>query len=321
MAKAPGKAHREGITLLQIVEMFPTEESAHDWFADMRWGRTGRFCPRCGNTETTQKGMVFWCGGCRRRFTVRTGTAMERSKIPLRKWVIAIYLSVTSLKGVSSMKLHRDLGITQKSAWFMAHRIREAMMGESGGFFGPAEADETYIGGKRKNMSNSKRKEPAGTGRGATGKAAVAGVKDRDSNKVAARVMEATDTGALQGFVREHVAPGATLYTDEAAAYRGMAEFDHESVKHSVAEYVRGQAHTNGMESFWAMLKRGYVGTFHKFSHKHLQRYVDELSTRHNLRDADTADMMAALFAGMVGKRLLYSDLIADNGLASGARS
>ena len=144
--KAPEKAHREGIALLQLLEMFPTEESAHDWFVEQRWSRTGR--PRCGCMETTDKGgvMAFWCPDCRRRFSVRMGTPMERSRIPLRKWVVAIYLSVTSLEGVSSMK--RDLGITQKSAWFMAHRIREAMLGESGGFLGPAEADETYMGGQ-----------------------------------------------------------------------------------------------------------------------------------------------------------------------------
>jgi len=320
LKKAPGKAHRKGILLIELMERFPNEESAHEWFIEQRWGRTGCFCPRCGNLETSEKGMVFWCPSCRRRFSVRTGTPMERSKIPLRKWAIAIYLSVTSLKGVSSMKLHRDLGITQKSAWFMAHRIREAMTGESGSFLGPAEADKTYFGGKRKNMSNAKRKELAGTGRGAVGKTAVAGVKDRTTNKVSVHVMGETDANVLQGFVREHLEPGTTLYTDEAKAYAGMPEFEHEAVRHSVAEYVRGKAHTNGIESLWSMLS-GYVGTYHKLSTKHLQRYMGEFAGRHNLRNADTADMMAALVAGMIGKRLFYSDLIADNGLVSGARS
>ena len=215
------------------------------------------------------------------------------------------------------MKRHRDLGITQKSAWFMAHRIREAMMGGSGGFFGPAEAGESDFGGKRKNMSNAKRKELAGAGRGAVGKAAAAGVKDRDSNKAAARVMEATDAGALQGFVRDNVRPGATRCTNEARACKGMPEYDHEAVNRSVAEYVRGQAHTNGVESFRAMLERSYRGAFRKLSHKRLQRYVNECAGRRNLRETGTADMMAA---GRVGKRLLYSDSIADNGPPSGAR-
>ena len=126
---------------------------------------------------------------------------------------------------------------------------------------------------------------------------------------------------ALQGFVRENVEPGAKLCTDEVKAYKGMGEYDHEAVNRSVSEYVRGQAHTNGMESFWAMLERGYVGTFHKLSPKHLQRYVNEFAGRHNVRSADTADTMAALAAGMVGKCLLYRDLIADNGLPSGTRT
>jgi len=133
--------------------------------------------------------------------------------------------------------------------------------------------------------------------------------------------MEGTDASALQTFVREHVQPGATLYTDEAKAYAGMPEFDHEAVKHSAKEFVRGMASTNGMESFWAMLKRGYVGTFHKFSEKHLDRYVVEVSGRHNIRPQDTIDMMIHLASGMRGKRLRYRDLIADNGLPSGARA
>ena len=144
---------------------------------------------------------------------------------------------------------------------------------------------------------------------------------NRQTGQVAARRMVATDTTALQGFVRSTVAPGATLYTDEAAAYRGMPEFNHEAVNHSAGEYVREMAHTNGMESFWAMLKRGYQGTFHKFSEKHLDRYVVEFSGRHNIRPRDTLDMMKSVAIGMAGKRLRYRDLIADNGLPSGARS
>ena len=210
------------------------------------------------------------------------------------------------------MKLHRDLRVTQKTAWFMQHRLREAWtLKLDEPFLGPVEADETYIGGKRKNMSNTKRKALAGTGRGMVGKVAVAGVKDRDSNQVSARVMEATKADDLQRFVRDHAAPGAALYTDEAAAYLGMPEFEHEAVNHSVSEYVRDMAHTNGMESFWATLKRAYHGTFHQISPKHLQRYVVEFAGKHNIRDANTIDQMNAVVARMVGKRLLYRDLVA----------
>ena len=165
--------------------------------------------------------------------------------------------------------------------------------------------------------TKAKRKELEG--RGAVGKAAVVGTKDRASNKVVARTVEATDKPTLQGFIGEHTAPGATVYTDEAKAYEGMP-FEHEAVCHSVGEYVRGQAHTNGMESFWSMLKRGYYGTYHKMSPKHLDRYVTEFSGRHNVREADTVDQMAGVVVGMTGKRLRYDDLIADNGRDSGAR-
>ena len=293
--------------------MFPDEATATAWFESLVWP-TGRHCPRCGCTETHEaadtSGLPYYCSGCKRAFSVRIGTALERSKVPLRKWVFAIYLEMTSLKGVSSMKLHRDLKVTQKTAWFMLHRIREAWATEQTALFaGPVEIDETYIGGKRRNMSRAKRKDL--TGRGAVGKAAVVGAKDRSTNRVTARTVRGTDTATLQGFVRETAKPGASVFTDDAAAYRGMGGFKHEAVNHSAGEYVRRMAHTNGIESFWAMLKRGYQGTFHHFSEKHLDRYVAEFAGRHNVRDADTIDQMASVVAGLVGKRLMYRDLIA----------
>ena len=229
----------------------------------------------------------------------------------MRQWVFAIYLDMTSLKGVSSMKLHRDIGVSQKTAWFMLHRIREAWSAERDALFsGPVEADETYMGGRRKNMPKSKRQGL--TGRGAVGKAAVVGAKDRTTKRVSARVVESTDAHTLQGFVRERTAPGAKVFTDESRAYDGLgSDFDHEAVCHSVGEYVRGMAHTNGIESFWSMLKRAHKGTFHKISAKHLQRYVNEFAGRHNVREADTIDQMASVVIGLVGKRLMYRELIA----------
>ena len=321
--KAPGKAHREGLTLVQLMDMFPTEESATAWFESVVWD-DGRHCQKCGSLTTREvpkaKPMPYWCTDCRSYFSVRTGTPMARSNVPLRKWAIAIYLCLTSLKSVSSMKLHRDIGVSQRAAWFMLHRIREAWAGENGEpFDGPVEVDETYVGGKRKNMSKAKRKEIADTGRGTAGKTAVVGMKDRDSNKVTARVVADTDATTLQRFVTEHAAPDAKVYTDDAAAYRGMS-FEHESVRHSVGEYVRDMAHTNGVESFWSMLKR-HKGTFHKISPKHLQRYVSEFAGKHNVRDSDTIVQMRDTVARLVGRNLLYRDLIAGNGLSSGARS
>ena len=326
--KGPGRAHREGLTVIELFKLFPDDATAEAWFEEQRWP-DGRFCPDCGSTNTvvvkSRKPMPYRCRDCRNHFSVRKGTVMQSSKIGLQKWLIAIYMMSTGLKGTSSMKLYREVGIRQGTAWFMMQRIREGFMDGTGMQFpGPVEADETYIGGKRKNMSNAKRRalRKAEAGRGAVGKSAVVGAKDRETNKVVAKPVPTTDAGNVAGFVAEHTEIGATVYTDEAKAYNALkSDYDHHAVNHSVGEYVRGQAHTNGMESFWSMLKRGYQGTYHKMSPKHLRRYVTEFAGRHNVRDLDTIAQMAALARGMAGKRLCYSDLIADNGLDSGARS
>lgn len=326
--KAPGKAHRTGINLFELQQMFPDENAARKWFEDILWPDGTRYCPNCGSADThecSHDKMPYRCRDCRKYFSVKTGTVMAGSPLPLLKWVYAIYLDVTSLKGVSSMKLHRDLGITQKTAWFMQQRIREAFAHEgcdssrvTEQFTGPVEVDETYIGGKRRNMSNSRRKELKDAGRGPVGKTAVVGAKDRPSNQVTAKVVKRTDGQTLIPFIEENTVEGATIYTDEARAYQGLP--NHESVKHGVREYVRDQIHVNGLESFWSMLKRAHKGTFHKISPKHLQRYVNEFASRHNIRDRDTISQMAVIAAGMVGRYLPYKQLIADNGLDSGAR-
>ena len=232
---------------------------------------------------------------------------MQGSNLGLRIWAIAFYLMATGIKGTASMKLHRDLGITQKTAWHLAHRIRESWANTSRQFAGPVEVDETYIGGKRKNMPKHKRE--AMTGRGSVGKVAIAGAKDRTSNQVNARVVHTIDSETLQKFVAENANPGATVYTDDHSSYETLS-FHHESVKHSIGEYVRGQAHTNGIESFWSMLKRGYHGTYHHMSRQHLNRYVKEFSGRHNQREFDTIDQMIVMVLGGEGRQLRYSDLV-----------
>ena len=232
---------------------------------------------------------------------------MAESKLSYREWALGIYLLATNLKGVSSMKLHRDLNVTQKTAWFMAHRLRENFHRQQNVFAGPVEIDETFVGGKARNMHAHKRKQVI-KGRGTVGKTAVVGAKDRRTNRVSAEVINNTDAPTLQGFVAASVEPGAKVYTDDHRGYEGLQ--NHETVRHSVKEYVSGQAHTNGIESFWAMLKRGYHGTYHRMSPKHLGRYVDEFSGRHNIRTSDTIDQMVAMVRGMENKRLSYKDLV-----------
>ena len=323
--KAPGKSHRKGMSVAELISMFPDDAAAERWFTEKRWPN-GAHCPSCGSTNVlsgaAHKTMPYRCREkeCRKRFSVRVGTVMEGSNLGFQTWAIAIYLSLTSLKSVSSMKLHRDLKITQKSAWHLAHRLREAFASGHDRFDGPVEADETYFGGQRKNMSKEKRKA-MNKSRGPVGKIAVAGAKDRATNKVSAKVVANVDAKTLQGFVIERTQPGATVYTDEHAAYRGMPGREHEAINHSVGEFVRDMAHTQGIESFWSMLKRAHKGTFHKISPKHLDRYVTEFAGRHNVREADTVDQMVGVVAGMGGKRLRINDLIADNGLENGARS
>ena len=314
---APGRCDRTGISLVDLFRQFPNDAAAEAWFIALRWPN-GIACHYCGSTPVLQgakhKTMPYRCRtkGCRKRFSVRTGTVLESSKLGFQVWAIAIYLMTTNLKGVSSMKLHRDLNITQRSAWFLAHRLRKTWADDGAPFpfAGPVEVDETFVGGKAKSMHASDRALVGPDGRG--NKVAVAGVRDRETGKVRAAVVPDTNAGTLQAFVTHCAAPDAMVYSDGEPAYGALAH--HEAVNHGVGEYVRGQVSVNGMESFWSMRKRGYVGVFHRMSPEHLHRYVQEFEGRHNARPLDTADQMAAMVRGAEGQRLRYEDLIDHDG-------
>ena len=293
----------------ELFRLFPDEDTCYRWLERVRWNGEPA-CPHCGSVEnigpSPSKVHTYWHRDCRKHFTVTTKTCMHATKRPLRDWIYVIYSVMTGRKGVSAMQLSKELGVQYRTAWHMLHRIREACGHGDFVLKDVVDIDETYIGGKRRNMSNSKRKALAGTGPGAVGKVAITGIRER-GGKVKATVVEDTDAATLVGLVEQHVVPGTTVYTDEASAYGGLKRrFNHDSVKHSISEYVRGNVHTNGMESVWTILKRSIHGTWHHVSPKHLGKSINEATFRLNDGncEVDTIDRIESL-AGQIRNQIL----------------
>lgn len=307
-----------------VDEMFSTEKKAENWLISVIYGSRAKvYCPRCGCTDINHKAkhpkMPFHCKGCRKFFSIRTETVMERSKIPLRKWAKMMYVMSTELRSRPSLKIMNKWGISKNAAWFMNHRIRKAYenkVKKLGKLRGKVQVDETAIGGQVKYMSKKtkERFKERGGKTGFSGKEIIIAAKDEHGNFKIGRI-EDRSKESLQKFVYENIEEGSTVMTDEAPGYRNLVNMKHLSVNHSAKEYVKGEAHVNGIESFWSTLAHGIEGSFYAISPKHTERYVNEFAGRQMDRGLPTIVMMERLARAMVGVRLTYKELTADNGL------
>jgi transposase-like protein len=302
-------------TLKEAVEFFANADNCREYVVARRWAN-GVICPRCGSSAVKFQPLHnrWQCAvhHDRRQFTTKTGTIFEDSPLGMDKWLLAMWLIANCKNGVSSYEIHRAVGVTQKTAWFMLQRIRKAMQDEhSGGKLGgEVEVDETYIGGKARNMHKDRRERALdGAGGGKTGKVGVQGILQR-GGKIRVEVINDAKYGTLVPNVRKHVDVGATVYTDEWGAYRGLqAWYNHDVINH-MESYVSGNVHTNGIENFWSCLKRTLNGTYVSVEPFHLFRYIDEQAFRYNNRKPmDDGDRFSFLVRKVVGKRLTYAEL------------
>lgn len=300
-------------TLIALQEHFKDEDTCRAHLAALRWGADGvPACPFCGviGSHSIEKGKRYKCKdkGCRRKFSVTVGTVLENTKLPLRVWFTAIYLATNTSKGCSSVNLAQLTGITQKTAWFVLCRIRETMKDGSPSLLpGPVEVDEAYIGGAERNKHADKRTE--GT-QGGADKTPVLGILQRDG-RVVVKPISNTRKATIQPILRKHIAIGATVNTDEHMSYAGLGRnYDHDTVNHGRGEYVKGTTHTNGIENFWSLMKRGLNGIYHQVSEKHLHRYCDEYAYRFNNRSIGSSGKFDLSLRQAEGRRLTYKALI-----------
>jgi transposase-like protein len=300
-------------TLQEAILFFADKGTCFNFMVSMRWSDGIAVCPYCENNQTSflSTRNIWKCKRCKKQFSVKIGTIFEDSPIGLDKWLTAMWLIANAKNGISSYEIHRAIGITQKSAWFMLHRIRLAMQnGSLDKLSGNVEVDETFIGGKAKNMHKAKR-EAIIKGRGSVGKAVVMGLLER-KGRVRAKVIESTDKATLHNEVKENVKQGSNLFTDEWRSYQGLNnDYVHEVINHSI-EYVKGNVHTNGIENFWSLLKRTIKGTYVSVEPFHLGKYIDEQVFRYNERKAKDKDRFIGVLNAVSGKRLTYNQLIGN---------
>lgn len=302
---------------IEMVQYFSNEQICLEHLKQMRW-KNGIFCPHCGNQKIYElKGANkrFKCSGCRKQFTAKVGTIFEDTKVPLPKWFMAIYLISSHKKGISSLQLGKDLGVTQKTAWFMLHRLRHASRTDA--FNAPlkntVEADESYIGGKEKNKHKSKKQE--GTqGRSTATKTPVLAILERNGMVIASK-SDCVDSKAVGNFIVNNVVLGSNLMTDEFRIYRAIQWlYKHNYVKHAEGQYVVDDCHTNTVEGFFSLLKRGIVGIYHSVSAKHLDNYLNEFTFRYNSKKYSEEKRFNLLLSECDNKRLTYQNLISNNG-------